>query len=141
MRPWSILALLALLIGCSDPEPPSRATASPTAEASASAPETGTEPGGEDFPRDEPAATLPTVARQESQRVRALYREAATADAAATALFVAGPDDWTALARRMGIRYVMLIDRDGVVHMNPAMQSRVRFETDTPTIRLSKPLT
>ncbi|MHC4973433.1 MAG: transglutaminase-like domain-containing protein [Planctomycetota bacterium] len=45
MRPWSILALLALLIGCSDPEPPSRATASPTAEASASAPETGTEPG------------------------------------------------------------------------------------------------
>ncbi len=73
--------------------------------------------------------------------VTVMHREAATADAAATALFVAGPDDWTALARRMGIRYVMLIDRDGVVHMNPAMQSRVRFETGTPTIRLSKPLT
>jgi thiamine biosynthesis lipoprotein len=73
--------------------------------------------------------------------VTVMHREAATADAAATALFVAGPDDWTEVAHRMGIRYVMLIDRDGVVHMNPAMQSRVHFETETPVIRLSKPLT
>jgi thiamine biosynthesis lipoprotein len=72
--------------------------------------------------------------------VTVMHRDAATADAAATALFVAGPDEWTEVARRMGIRHVMLIDRDGVVHMNPAMQSRVRFETDTPEVRLSKPL-
>ena len=73
--------------------------------------------------------------------VTVMHRDAATADAAATALFVAGPDGWIEVARRMGIRFVMLIDADGIVHMNPAMQSRVQFEGDAPEIRLSRPLT
>lgn len=72
--------------------------------------------------------------------VTVLHPEAATADAAATALFVAGPDGWTEVARSMGIGYVMLVDREGVVHMNPAMQVRVRFESDPPPVRLSEPL-
>ena len=72
--------------------------------------------------------------------VTVMHLDAATADAAATALFVAGPGDWTGVARQMGIRYVMLIDHNGTVHMNPAMHSRVRFETDRPDVRLSGPL-
>jgi hypothetical protein len=40
----------------------------------------------------------------------------------------------------MGIHYAMLIDREGVVHMNPAMQSRVVFDTRPRRIELSEPL-
>jgi len=73
--------------------------------------------------------------------VTVLHPQAATADAAATALFVAGPGHWHEVAQRMGIRHVMLIDTNGVVHMNPAMQSRIRFEGADPVLRISKPLT
>jgi len=61
--------------------------------------------------------------------VTVIHSDAATADAATTALFVAGPDQWLATARNMGIRYVMLIDKQGTIHMNPAMQSRIHFES------------
>jgi thiamine biosynthesis lipoprotein len=77
----------------------------------------------------------------ETTSVTVIHSDAATADAAATALFVAGPDEWVAVARAMGVRHVMLIDRDGVAHMNPAMQERIVFESDTPPeVRLSEPL-
>ena len=70
-----------------------------------------------------------------------MHDNAATADAAATALFVAGPDDWVEIAKNMHIELVMLIDTEGVIHMNPAMQSRIRLEPDvTAEIRLSEPL-
>ena len=73
--------------------------------------------------------------------VTVIYNNAATADAAATALFVAGPDEWLAVARNMGIGLVMLIDTDGVIHMNPAMRSRIRFEPGMDIdVRLSEPL-
>lgn len=76
-----------------------------------------------------------------SVSVTVIHPDAATADAAATALFVAGPGDWHAVARDMGLHYVMLVDSDGVVHMNPAMAERVRFEVEpAPQVRLSDPL-
>jgi len=56
----------------------------------------------------------------------------ARADAAATALSVAGPKDWYRIARQMGLKYVMLVDEQGGVHMNPAMAERVLFETALP---------
>ncbi len=65
---------------------------------------------------------------------------AATADAAATALFVAGPDAWPAIARQMGVEYVMLVDREGRIHMNPAMQARLIFESKPDTIVMSETL-
>ncbi len=43
------------------------------------------------------------------------------AAAAAHALMIAGPDDWPRIAGRMGIRYVLLIDESGRLHMTPAM--------------------
>ena len=74
--------------------------------------------------------------------VTVIYNNAATADAAATALFVAGPDEWLAVARDMGISLVMLVDTDGVIHMNPAMQSRIQFEPGMGVdVHLSEPLT
>ena len=73
--------------------------------------------------------------------VTVIHSDAATADAAATALFVAGPDQWLSTARNMRIRYVMLIDKQGTIHINPAMQSRIHFEPGVDAqISLSAPL-
>jgi thiamine biosynthesis lipoprotein len=73
--------------------------------------------------------------------VTVIHDNAGTADAAATALFVAGPEHWYEIARSMGIRYVMLIDTEGRIHMNPAMQTRVRLiNADSEHIVLSQPL-
>jgi thiamine biosynthesis lipoprotein len=72
--------------------------------------------------------------------VTVVHTDATTADAAATALFVAGPEHWHAIARRMGIRYVLLIDGTGIIHMNPAMQKRISFDTEPADIHLSTPL-
>ncbi|WP_455218287.1 FAD:protein FMN transferase [Kaarinaea lacus] len=72
--------------------------------------------------------------------VTVIHPDAATADAAATALFVAGPDEWYAIARDMKLKYVMLIDKQNVIHMNPAMAKRVQFETRPDNIKLSPEL-
>ncbi len=73
--------------------------------------------------------------------VTVIHDNAAEADAAATALFVAGPRDWYPIARQLDIKYAMLVDDKGAIHMNPAMAARVQFETaDQPEIILSKDL-
>lgn len=73
--------------------------------------------------------------------VTVIHHDAGTADAAATALFVAGPQHWHRIARSMGIKYVMLVDSKGTIHMNPAMQKRIHLtENDASHILLSQPL-
>jgi thiamine biosynthesis lipoprotein len=72
--------------------------------------------------------------------ITVLHTDAVTADAAATALFVAGPEGWYDLAKRMGIRYVLLIDSEGTLHMNPAMQQRLKLLKDSHNVRISPPL-
>ncbi|MBT8130408.1 MAG: FAD:protein FMN transferase, partial [Gammaproteobacteria bacterium] len=73
--------------------------------------------------------------------VSVIHGDAGTADAAATALFVAGPERWHEIARSMGIKYVMLIDSDMRIHMNPAMQQRVHLiNPESARIELSQPL-
>lgn len=73
--------------------------------------------------------------------VTVIHSDAATADAASTALFVAGKDYWHTIAKEMGIKYVMLIDSEGNVHINPAMKARIHFESEkAPRVILSKPL-
>lgn len=70
-----------------------------------------------------------------------IAQNGALADAAATALTVAGPHDWHRIAKRMGIKYAVLVDDKGTVYMNPAMRARVVFTTDlAPTIVESLPL-
>lgn len=73
--------------------------------------------------------------------VTVLHANASTANAAATALFVAGPDQWHRIARQMGLRYVMLTDASGRIHMNPAMQQRVKLQRKNLDIVISEPLT
>lgn len=55
-----------------------------------------------------------------------IHENASMADAAATAIFVAG-SNWPAVAAEMGIEIVMLVTEDGEVEMSPAMQKRVRL--------------
>jgi thiamine biosynthesis lipoprotein len=73
--------------------------------------------------------------------VTVIHDNGAVADAAATALVVAGAKEWHRIARQMGIKYVMLVDDKGVVYMNPRMQQRVQFQETPPAdIRISDPL-
>ena len=65
---------------------------------------------------------------------------AALAEAAATALMVAGPDHWHALAQRLGLRYVLLVDDTGTVHMTPDMLERVELIDQRTDVAVSAPL-
>ena len=56
-----------------------------------------------------------------------IARDAARADAVATALVVAGMKQWPAIARSMGVREVMVIDDEGNVQLSAAMMDRARF--------------
>lgn len=65
-----------------------------------------------------------------TQSVTVIHTDAALADAAATALFIAGPTEWLAIAKKMGIEQAMLVDDKGKVFMTKAMAQRVKFEMD-----------
>lgn len=57
-----------------------------------------------------------------------IHDDGGYADAASTALTVAGPQDWLRIAARMRLRYVLLVDDEGRIHMTPDMAARVRFD-------------
>ena len=73
--------------------------------------------------------------------VTVIHDNAATADAAATALLVAGAKRWQEIATNMGVTYVMLIEEQGTVHMNPKMAKRIKLKDASKySIVLSQPL-
>jgi thiamine biosynthesis lipoprotein len=63
------------------------------------------------------------------------------ADAAATALSVAGPEGWQRIAGRMGLTEVMLVDEKGVVYLTPAMQQRITLEQEVTQVVVAAPTT
>lgn len=67
------------------------------------------------------------------QSVTVIATEGVTADAAATALLVAGPADWPDVAQSMGIEAVLVIDDSGHVALTPAMAKRVDFYHELET--------
>lgn len=73
-----------------------------------------------------------------TQSVTVLHQNAATADAAATALFIAGPKQWLEIAKSMNIKYVLLIDEEGKIHITDAMLKRVKFEQNRDIIEQVK---
>ena len=72
--------------------------------------------------------------------VTVIHSNSTTADAAATALFVAGPEEWFEIAEKMGLTQVLLIDQAGTLHMTPAMQQRLNLVTANHRIEISPPL-
>lgn len=75
-----------------------------------------------------------------SSSATVIYSDATTADAAATALFVAGPKDWPAISRSLGLDQVMLIATDGTVYMTPAMEARIHFTVSPPPPVIIRPV-
>jgi thiamine biosynthesis lipoprotein len=75
-----------------------------------------------------------------AQSVTVIHSDAATAEGAATALFIAGPEGWFDVAQRLGVRYVLMVDRAGTVIMDPAMAKRAEFFDKGQEIRESPPL-
>ena len=59
--------------------------------------------------------------------VTVLHTDAGLADAAATALMVAGPEAWPGVAVALGIEAVMAVHADGEIELTPAMEGRIRF--------------
>ncbi|HFE32778.1 MAG TPA: FAD:protein FMN transferase [Gammaproteobacteria bacterium] len=75
--------------------------------------------------------------------VTVFARQADVADAAATAITVAGPDvaDWLPVARALGVTGVMLVDTGGHVQMTPSLRERIYFDVEPkPEVRFSEPL-
>ena len=62
-----------------------------------------------------------------TRSVTVIDTDAVLADAAATALFVAGPGEWINVASSMGVRYVMLVDDDQQIHMTRDMADRIEL--------------
>lgn len=75
-----------------------------------------------------------------ARSVTVIDSNAATAEGAATALFIAGIEGWYEVARRLGVPYVLLIDRAGTVVMNPAMAKRAAFFDKGQDFQVSPPL-
>ncbi len=68
--------------------------------------------------------------------VTVIHRSAAVADAAATALFIAGAEQWPRIARQMGVDEVMLIDEQLTLHMTPKMAQRIQLEIDDAELNI-----
>ena len=67
--------------------------------------------------------------------VTVIADSAALADAAATAIFVAGPLEWVRVAADLALTRVMLVDASGTIHMSPEMESRVWLQGEpAPTV-------
>jgi len=57
--------------------------------------------------------------------VSVIHNDATTADTAATALLIAGPDRWEHVADTMGIDAILIIDRAGNILQTPEMTKRI----------------
>lgn len=68
-----------------------------------------------------------------------ISKDGGLADAAATALSVAGPKEWSRIAARMGLSEVMLVDDKGVVYLTPAMQRRISLEQEVADVVVTQP--
>jgi thiamine biosynthesis lipoprotein len=61
-----------------------------------------------------------------TQAITVVASDATLADAASTALFIAGPDAWQSVALRMGVSQVLRIDANGRIEATKEMVSRLR---------------
>ena len=65
--------------------------------------------------------------------VTVITKEGLLADAAATALIVAGKEDWPSVARALGLNKVLLVDESGLVYLTPEMKLRMDFAESVET--------
>ena len=73
----------------------------------------------------DPRTGYPT---QGTRAVTVIHPQGSVADAAATALMVAGPKDWERIAKSMDIQHAMLITEDNTIYMTKAMALRLKLD-------------
>ena len=71
---------------------------------------------------------------QDIASVTVIEKEGVVADAAATALIVAGLENWPQVARALALSQVAVIDEQGTVFVTPAMAQRIQFQEGTTTV-------
>lgn len=71
--------------------------------------------------------------------VTVIHPDAALSDAAATALFVAGPGEWTKTAHDLGIDKAMIVLENGSIQLTAMMRERVTFEDDASIVEVIAP--
>jgi thiamine biosynthesis lipoprotein len=72
----------------------------------------------------DPRTGLPV---KDVKAVTVIHESAVWANAAATALLMAGLDDWASIAGKMGVRSVMMITQDGTIYTSTAMEERTHW--------------
>ena len=72
----------------------------------------------------DPASAVPAAG---FVSVTVVHASAALADAAATAIFVAGPKRWRQAAQQLGVAQVLVIDAEGAARVTPALAGRMQF--------------
>lgn len=81
------------------------------------------------------------IPAQQFASVTVIHQNGALADAASTALTIAGLDGWYKIAQQMGLKQVMLVDQEGTVYLSPEMAERVQFQPrKEPKVKLTLPL-
>ncbi len=63
--------------------------------------------------------------------VTVIHPDATTADAAATALMIAGPSGWKKIARQMGITEAFMVDKNRQTYATPTIKKRLHLMTPT----------
>ncbi|EIC20017.1 FAD:protein FMN transferase [Thiorhodovibrio frisius] len=91
---------------------------------------------GEHYPRTiDPRTGYPAKG---TQMVTVVHPgDAVSAAAAAAALFVAGPEHWGQVGKRMGITAALLIDETGQIHLSPAMARLLQIIDRNAQVSLS----
>lgn len=65
-----------------------------------------------------------------TQAVTVIAGNGALADAAATAIFVAGPENWRRVAASLGVACVLRVDASGTIEMTAPMRERISMQAD-----------
>lgn len=66
--------------------------------------------------------------------VTVITDEGVLADAAATALVVAGLDEWPEVARALSLNQVAVVDEAGTIYLTPEMEQRIEFSADVERV-------
>ncbi|MEE8338865.1 MAG: FAD:protein FMN transferase [Xanthomonadales bacterium] len=66
--------------------------------------------------------------------VTVITADGIVADAAATALVVAGLNGWPAVARALELNQVLVVDESGMVYLTPEMDQRIQFYGDVERV-------
>jgi thiamine biosynthesis lipoprotein len=64
--------------------------------------------------------------------VTVVHKSAAVADVTATALMIAGLDNWKSVAKTMNVSAILLFTNDGTIYLSPAMAHMINWKTEIP---------